>query len=102
MRDSSTYNVVCLSPGQTYKLSHGCSSHGIHVMRLPEACHVVDFWYFLLSLSIVRTDPPTIPRVIEAWYIYHKTSRSVQDAKLLLPRMHKEQGTPSIHEELPW
>ena len=84
MRDSSTCNVVCLSPGQTYKLLHGCSRHGIPVMRLPEACHVVDFWYFLLSLSIIRTAPPTIPRVIQAWHIYHKTARSVQCGKLLL------------------
>ena len=84
MRDSSTCNVVCLSPGQTYKLSHGCSRHGIPVMRLPEACHVVDFWYSLLSLSIIRTAPRTIPRVIQAWYIYHKTARSVQSGKLLL------------------
>ena len=92
MRDSSTCNVVCLSPRQTYKLSHGCSRHGIPVMRLPEACHVVDFWYFLLSLSIVRTDPPTIPRVIQARHIYHKTSRSVQDAKLLLLQGTKTKG----------
>ena len=90
MRDSSTCNLVCLSPGQTYKLPHGCSRHGIPVMRLPEACHVVDFWYFLLSLSIIRTAPPTIPRVIQAWHIYHKTARSVQSGKLLL----KEIGLP--------
>ena len=84
IRDSSMCIVVCLSPGQTYKLYHGCSMHGIPVMWLPDACHLVDFWYFLLSLSIIRTDPSTIPRLIQAWHIYHKTSRSVQDDKLLL------------------
>ena len=84
MRYSSTYNVVCLSPGQYYKHPQGCSRHGIPVMRLPEPCHVVDLRYFLLSLSIIRTATPTIPRVIQACHIYHKTARSIQSGKLLL------------------
>ena len=57
MRDTSMCNVICLTPGQPYKLSHACAMYGIPVMQLPEACHVVDFWYFLLSLSIISTAP---------------------------------------------
>ena len=83
MRDSSTCNVVCLSPGHTSKLSHGFSRHGIPVMRLPEACHVVDFWYFCLVCDI-RTASPAIPQVIQAWHLYLDTLRSVQYGKFLL------------------
>ena len=84
MKDSSTCNVLCLSPGQPYNLSYGCSRHGIPVMRLPEACHVVDIWYFLLSLSIISTDPLTLQSVIQTWHICHKKARGVQDGNLLL------------------
>ena len=37
----------------------------------------------------MRMSPLTIPQVSQAWHIYHKTPRTVQDAKLLLVWMER-------------
>ena len=47
------------------------------------------------NLSNVYTILLTVPQVIQAWYIYHKTPRSVPYAKLLL--IHSTTSEPPQH-----